>query len=274
MKKILLTIIAVLLITSLSAWGWGDYVGESFTKAWLKITGVLYLADGTAAAPSITFTSHTDDGFYLLSDGNIGTTIGGTLKWQYSGTYFGSNTTLGGRLKQTGSTAILPFVYSSADSDTGIGTGGANLLSAVAGGVTSQVWGTTVTLTAAQVNALRASPQTIVAAQGANTWIEPVSISITYDYGDAAFTVAAGEDFVIEWADGTDVTASIETTGFIDQADDEIRFYNGKVSDGADTEAMINQALRIFNTGAGETADGTNCELDIRITYRVYPTGL
>jgi len=131
----------------------------------------------------------------------------------------------------------------------------------------------TTTLSAAQVNGSRAAPVTVVAAQGANTWIELVSAVITYDFDTAAFTVAGDEDLVIEYADGTDASASIETTGFLDQGDDEIRFYPNVIAAGADLEASINQALRIFNTGAGETADGGASEVDVRITYRVYATG-
>lgn len=138
-------------------------------------------------------------------------------------------------------------------------------------GVT-EYFSVTVTLSAAQVNALRAAPQTVVAAQGANTWIELVSAVITYDF-TATFTVAADEDFVIEYADGIDAIASIETTGFIDQGDDEIRYYPFVLTAGADPEASINQALRIFNTGAGETADGVDSEVDITVVYRVYTTG-
>jgi len=39
----------------------------------------------------------------------------------------------------------------------------------------------------------------------------------------------------------------------------------------ADLEASINQAVRIFNTGAGETADGGG-EVDVRIAYRIHNT--
>jgi len=128
------------------------------------------------------------------------------------------------------------------------------------------------TLSTAQINALKATPITLVPAQGANTIIELVSVMLTYDYATAAFTVGADEDLVIEYADGTDTTASIETAGFLDQSDDEVRFYPSSLAAGADLEACINQGLQIFNTGSGETADGGG-ELDVRITYRVYETG-
>ena len=96
---------------------------------------------------------------------------------------------------------------------------------------------------------------------------------ITYDYAGAAFTVAVDEDLVIEYADGTDATAPIETTAFLDQVDDEIRYYPFARWLSSDPEASINQGLRITNTGAGEIADGGTSEVDVRVTYRVYETG-
>ena len=138
---------------------------------------------------------------------------------------------------------------------------------------TATFYSVTTTLTAAQVNALRATPITVVAAQGANTWIEMVSAVITYDYATADFTVGGDEDLVIEWSDGTDATASIETAGFLDQTDDEIRFYPFVLTAGADVEASINKALQIFNTGSGETADGGTSEVGVIVVYRVYSTG-
>lgn len=180
--------------------------------------------------------------------------------------------TQGPRLAWETSSSTNPVFVNRSDSDTGMGFAGTNQPAIISGGIPSQVWGTVITLSTAQVNALQATPITIVAAQGANTWIELVTAIITYDYAIAAFTVAAGEDLVIEYGDGTDVTASIETTGFLDQTDDEIRYYPFVLAAGADPEATINQVLRIKNTGAGEIADGGG-EVDIRVVYRVYTTG-
>lgn len=132
----------------------------------------------------------------------------------------------------------------------------------------------TITIAVGDVNKLRATPIEIIPAMGAGTWIELISAVITYDYATAAFTVGADEDLVIEYADGTDATASIETTGFLDQADDEIRFYPNVLAAAADAEASINQGLQIFNTGSGETADGGACTVGVRIIYAVYATGL
>ena len=132
---------------------------------------------------------------------------------------------------------------------------------------------TVVTLTASQINNSRGSPVALVAALGANTILEFVSAVITYDYTGAAFTVGADEDLIIEYADGTDISAGIETTGFLDQADDEVRYYITAVAGGTDLEASINQGFQLFNTGTGETADGGTSTVDVRITYRGYATG-
>jgi len=137
---------------------------------------------------------------------------------------------------------------------------------------TTRLFSVVTTLSTAEINAVKATPIALVAAQGANTIIELVSAMITYDYATAAFTVGADEDLVIEYADGTDTTASIETAGFLDQADDEVRFYPSSLAAGTDLEASINQGLQIFNTGSGETTDGGG-EVDVRVTYRVYSTG-
>lgn len=159
-------------------------------------------------------------------------------------------------LRITEATTITATVYG----DLELGSNGVKLYSDI------------TTLTTAQINALQATPISLISAQGANTIIEIESIILTYDYATAAFTVAADEDLVVEYADGTDISASIETTGFLDQVDDEVRRYINNLSDAADLEASINQAIQIKNTGAGEIADGGG-ELDVRIFYRVYRTG-
>jgi len=176
-------------------------------------------------------------------------------------------------IRQQVAGTMTTFLFADADGNLELGTAAQDtkIIGNLVPG-TTKFFSTTTTLTTAQVNALRATPITVVAAQGANTWIELVTAVITYDYATAAFTVAADEDLVIEYADGTDATASIETAGFLDQVDDEIRYYPFALTAGADPEATIGQALRIFNTGAGEIADGGG-EVDIRITYRVYSTG-
>ena len=175
--------------------------------------------------------------------------------------------------------APVPVVDDDADSYVVYGFGSDDTPTITTGGNAGAVrigtvglYSATTTLTTAQVNALRAAPIALVASQGANTIIELVSAVITYDYATAGFTVGADEDLVIEYADGTDATASIETDGFLTETDDEVRFYPNVLAAGADLEASIAQGLQIYNTGTGETADGGG-EVDVRVVYRVYQTG-
>ncbi len=135
-------------------------------------------------------------------------------------------------------------------------------------------YSTSVTLTAAQVNALRVTPIELVPAQGVNTLIEFVSAVISYNYTTTAFTVAADEDFVIQYDASTDVSASIESAGFIDQINDEMRWVLPTWTALTDLLSLVNKKLEIFNTGAGETADGGTSTIIINITYRVHATGL
>jgi len=128
------------------------------------------------------------------------------------------------------------------------------------------------TLTTAQMLDLQDTPITLIAAQGANTIIEVVSAIFTYDYATAAFTVSnADDDMTIEYADGTDIDI-VEATGFIDQADDEMRYMLTGLATDADLGGAINQAVRITNAGTAEFTNGGG-EVDIRLIYRVFSTG-
>jgi hypothetical protein len=135
----------------------------------------------------------------------------------------------------------------------------------------------TVVLTTSQVNNLRATPIELIPAPGANFWIEFVGAVLTYTYAGSAFTVGADEDFVIRYdaGAGSDLSASIESTGFIDQGNNEMRYIPAAawtITD--DVLSVDNLKVEIFNTGAGETADGGTSTLTVKSTYRVHTTGL
>ncbi len=131
-----------------------------------------------------------------------------------------------------------------------------------------------VTLTTSQVNNLRGTPIELVPAPGAGLVIEFISAMLFYDYTTTAFTVGGDEDFVIQYDASTDVTASIETAGFIDQTNDEIRLIEPTWTITTDLVALVNKKLEIFNTGTGETADGGTSTLKVIVNYRVHNTGL
>jgi len=247
---------------------WGN-IGIGITP--VTGTRITLPVDGDAVTPVFAF-GDGDSGFYQGSDNKIEVSIGGTELWRWYAGRTGGIATFSPNINVSASSVTVPVYTFLTDEDTGLGLAAANQPAVISGSVPSQVWGTTVTLTTAQINAIRATPIALVAAKGANTIIELVSAVLTYDYATAAFTVGADEDLVIEYANGTDATASIETAGFLDQVDDEVRYYQNVIADGADLEATINQGLQIKNTGTGETADGGG-EVDVRLVYRVYATG-
>lgn len=52
----------------------------------LTVTGVLSIADGTAAAPSLTFSGDTDSGLYRIGANNVGLSLGGAVEFDFSAT--------------------------------------------------------------------------------------------------------------------------------------------------------------------------------------------
>lgn len=130
------------------------------------------------------------------------------------------------------------------------------------------------TLTAAQVNALRNTPRQIVPPPGTGMLLEFVSAFLFYNFDTTAFTVGGDEDFVIQYDGSTDVTNSIESAGFIDQSNDEIRQFKAIWTESADMVALVNKKLELFNTGSGETSAGGSSTLKVTINFRVHATGL
>jgi hypothetical protein len=133
----------------------------------------------------------------------------------------------------------------------------------------------TTTLTTAQVNLLRATPISLVAAPGAGYWLEFKGATLSYNYTTTAFTVAAGEDLIIRYDGGLfNLTASIESAGFIDQAVDEIRYFPVAWTVTNDIVTVVDKKIEIFNTGAGETSDGGTSTLIVKVMYMKHATGL
>jgi len=131
----------------------------------------------------------------------------------------------------------------------------------------------TVELTAANILDLADTPITLVAAQGADTVIEFVSAVLIHDAGTAYAEPSAPDDLVIQYAtSGTDVSAEIDSTGFLDQVTDEVRLILPAWTATTDLVPDKNHALQLFNTGADlTTGDGT---MTVKITYRVHTLGL
>ena len=88
-----------------------------------------------ATTPTISF-GDGDTGFYETSDDDIRVSIAGTSTWTMNGSSFGSENSGKPRLLDEVASATNPtFNPNSGDADTGIGSGGADILSLIAGGV-------------------------------------------------------------------------------------------------------------------------------------------
>jgi len=88
--------------------------------------------------------------------------------------------------------------------------------------VAGKIYESQVTVSAGELKALATTAKTLVAAPGADRVLEFISATIKYNYGATAYTEST-DDMVIEYSGRQDVSASIDSTGFIDQTNDEIR---------------------------------------------------
>jgi hypothetical protein len=134
-----------------------------------------------------------------------------------------------------------------------------------------------LTITTGQLLALNATPKTIVAAPGANKAIIPVMAVMYKPAGTAYGGIAAGENLVLRYTDGSGtVLTSVETTNFLDQATAQTRVALLPQSDAgtAITEVVptANAAL-VVHLLVGEITTG-DTSLLVRVYYRVVPTVL
>lgn len=133
----------------------------------------------------------------------------------------------------------------------------------------------TVTVTSAELLALNATPKSIVPAQGANLAILPTLVAVRHAGGTAYGGIAAGEDLVLKYTNGSGAqcSAAIETTGFLDQTTAQIRTArapSGSGSTPADFAPVANAAV-VLHLLAGEITTG-NFPLIVRCWYDVIPT--
>ena len=125
-----------------------------------------------------------------------------------------------------------------------------------------------VQLTNAEVLALRATPQTLIAAPGANKSLVVHKFHIVSDDSAGAWTEST-DNLVIEYADGVDISAAIEAGTLVGGA------VQVQVQGVLDTVLSpdVNAAVELFNTGDGEWGGGNVANsMSIRIWYSVVDT--
>jgi hypothetical protein len=122
----------------------------------------------------------------------------------------------------------------------------------------------------AQVLALNATPQTLVAAPGAGKFLEFLGAYLFLDYATTAYNgIAAGEDLVVKYtnAAGAAVSTQVETTGFLDQTSDQLRVARPVGTDPA-VLALASNAALVLHLLVGEVTTGDS-PLKVRTFYRV-----
>lgn len=133
----------------------------------------------------------------------------------------------------------------------------------------------TVTVTSAQLLALNATPKTIIAAQGAGLAIVPTRMAIYKPAGTAYAGIAAGEDLVLKYTNGSGAqcTGVIETTGFLDQTTAQTRYVGMPGSTGTtagDVTPVANAAV-VLHLLSGEITTGDS-PIYVRVWHDIINT--
>lgn len=136
---------------------------------------------------------------------------------------------------------------------------------------------TEVSITAAQIKAIRATPITLVAAPAAGKALRFLGAELILDYGGSNVFTESTNNLAIRYTNGSGVIVSgtIETTGFIDQSADTA---TGAIPviDGIVAKAGVEaQALVLHNTSGAEIAGNAANDNVVRVKtwYSVFTTG-
>lgn len=130
-----------------------------------------------------------------------------------------------------------------------------------------------VTVSSAELLALRATPKTLVAAPGAGLMNVFHGALIIADNGTAY--VVGTNDMAIRYASTTGdiISQTIDTAGLLDQTTDIASWTEPVTTDSKTPKADCeNQPLVLHNTGAGEFTTGTGV-VRVKIYYSVITTG-
>lgn len=132
-----------------------------------------------------------------------------------------------------------------------------------------------VSISPAQIRALRATQIPLVAAPGAGKYVEFVSAHLWLDFATVAHDapINVGDDLGIRYTDGAgQLIASAEATGFINGASDQHRHLYATAATpatNAEITPVANAALVLDNVGAAEYAGTGDSPLKVEVFYRV-----
>ena len=132
-----------------------------------------------------------------------------------------------------------------------------------------------VSVTAAEIKALAATPKELVAAGGAGTLIEFVSAAIRLVSGTQVLAEdGGGSNLGIKYTDdsGVQVSEDIEMTGFITKASNGTTNTRAKIDAIVDADEALNAPLVLHNIGAGEiTGNAANdAVLEVYTSYKLH----
>lgn len=143
-----------------------------------------------------------------------------------------------------------------------------------AGGVAG-VQSTEVSITNAQMLAIRATPVALVAAPGAGKVNDFLGAVLLFDR--TAVYSETTDNLAIRYIDGTGtiISVAIETTGFLDAAADAVYFAEPVAGTVLGVKTLFeNCALVLHNTGDGEFGGGNAANVvRVKTMYRTWATG-
>jgi len=141
--------------------------------------------------------------------------------------------------------------------------------------ITGRVYEREVALSNSELKDLSATPKELVPAPGVGRFIEFVSAVLFLDYGSNILVESgANDNLIIEYDDGSGaaVCTTIESTGFIDQAVDQIMLALATVLAGSTTaSSVVNKNLALLTDQDAFTGNASNdTVMKVKVTYRIH----
>ena len=127
-----------------------------------------------------------------------------------------------------------------------------------------------------EVKALAATQAELVAAPGADKILQFVSATLVLDYGSEVFG-ESGDNLAIKYTDdsGVQVSETIETTGWIDDAEDAVTNAVPKKDAIVTAAGCVNKALVLDNLGSEISGNASDDSvITVYTAYRVIAAGL